>query len=310
MREKNFRSRLLICTSKILLGILAVASILCIDVKTYAAGHRLDIVVDENGPDTTTGFYYDGSLVSPSPSDYYFGPFDVYLTNTYSASITEEQRNNRYVRLFLRNGSSDILADTTLATLYSQYSSSSGTTVLLASDYGAGYKFLCNSVENLNYYDSKYYFLRGELIPCSIPISPTVDAPATVTPHEHNWVFKTIYEPTEEADGLEGECCECGAVRNTSAISAANFLLLNKYKQIENAQIGQNVVLDMKWMNSLSSAFMKRLAQKNSSSYTIRFIYDKKQYEVYIPQGAVYDTSLKYYGPEKLMEMFEYKQLN
>ena len=126
--------------------------------------------------------------------------------------------------------------------------------------------------------------------------------------HAHTWVFGTIYDATESTDGLEGEYCSCGAVRNTSVIPAGDMIIANNYKKIDAAKSGQNVVLDMKTMCNLSQAFMKRLASKNNCSFTIRLMYQHKLYEFYIPAGTSFDTSLEYCGPEKLMEMFDYIQ--
>lgn len=126
--------------------------------------------------------------------------------------------------------------------------------------------------------------------------------------HVHKWVFGTIYEATESADGLEGEYCSCGAIKNTSVITSGGVIVNNTYAMIDAAKPGQNIVLDMKMMCNLSQEFMKKLASKNTCSYTLRLIYKNKLYEYRIPAGAVFDTSLEYYGPEKLMEMFEYIQ--
>lgn len=126
--------------------------------------------------------------------------------------------------------------------------------------------------------------------------------------HVHKWVFGTIYEATETTDGLEGEYCSCGAIKNTSVITSGGVIVNNTYAMIDVAKPGQNIVLDMKMMCNLSQEFMKKLASKNTCSYTLRLIYKNKLYEYYIPAGAVFDTSLEYYGPEKLMEMFEYIQ--
>ena len=128
-------------------------------------------------------------------------------------------------------------------------------------------------------------------------------------PHTHNWIYGIIYDATEDTDGLEGEHCSCGATRNTSIIPAGDIIISNNYAKIDAAKSGQNIVLDMKTMCNLSQTFMKKLAARNNCSFTIRLKYKNKLYEFYIPAGTVFDTSLPYYGPEKLMEMFEYKEL-
>ena len=128
-------------------------------------------------------------------------------------------------------------------------------------------------------------------------------------PHTHNWIYGIIYDATEDTDGLEGEYCLCGATRNTSIIPAGNIIISNNYAKIDAAKSGQNIVLDMKTMCNLSQTFMKKLASKNNCSFTIKLKYLNKSYEFYIPAGTSFNTDLEYYGPEKLMEMFEYKQL-
>ncbi len=127
--------------------------------------------------------------------------------------------------------------------------------------------------------------------------------------HTHSWTYGTIVEATESTDGLEGEYCACGAIRNTTVISAGGAIVDNSIAKIDAAKSGQSIVIDMKTMCNLSQAFMKKLAEKNSTSFTIKLIYNNKPYEFYVPAGTQFDTSLPYYGPEKLMEMFEYKQL-
>lgn len=127
--------------------------------------------------------------------------------------------------------------------------------------------------------------------------------------HTHNWVYGIIYGATEDTDGLEGEYCSCGATRNTSIIPAGDIIISNNYAKIDAAKSGQNIVLDMKTMCNLSQTFMKKLASKNNCSFTIKLKYLNKSYEFYIPAGTSFNTDLEYYGPEKLMEMFEYKQL-
>lgn len=157
-----------------------------------------------------------------------------------------------------------------------------------------------------DYYISKgmaaYWEVYGPPTPAPEPYAGDGSA------HVHKWVFGTIYEATESADGLEGEYCSCGAIKNTSVITSGGVIVNNTYAMIDAAKPGQNIVLDMKMMCNLSQEFMKKLASKNTCSYTLRLIYKNKLYEYSIPAGAVFDTSLEYYGPEKLMEMFEYIQ--
>ncbi len=127
--------------------------------------------------------------------------------------------------------------------------------------------------------------------------------------HTHTWVYGTIYDATEDTDGLEGEHCECGACRNTTPIPSGDVIIQNNYRLIDWSYPGHTTTLNMKTMCNLSQAFMKRLASKNNCDFVIKLVWNNKPYEFYVPAGTQFDTSLEYYGVAKLMEMFEYKQL-
>ncbi len=159
---------------------------------------------------------------------------------------------------------------------------------------------------NSNYISSNYPYFWVDEIP--VP-ADDVTSSSHSAPHTHNWIYGIIYDATEDTDGLEGEYCLCGATRNTSIIPAGDIIISNNYAKIDAAKSGQNIVLDMKTMCNLSQTFMKKLASKNNCSFTIKLKYLNKSYEFYIPAGTSFNTDLEYYGPEKLMEMFEYKQL-
>lgn len=73
---------------------------------------------------------------------------------------------------------------------------------------------------------------------------------------------------------------------------------------------GKTTVLEMGLWNSLPNKLMVKINQKKDCSFIIRFTYNRKKYEVYIPAGTQFDTTLDWYGPEKLISMFEYKELD
>lgn len=144
--------------------------------------------------------------------------------------------------------------------------------------------------------------------PSTLP-DPSLNDGSLGEAHTHNWVYGTICEATEETDGLEGYQCSCGARKDTTPILAGDVIIMNNYRLIDWSYPGKTTVLNMKRMCNLSQAFMKRLASKNNCDFTIKMIYENKEYEFYIPAGAKFETSEEYYGPKKLMEMFKYKQV-
>ena len=82
--------------------------------------------------------------------------------------------------------------------------------------------------------------------------------------HTHNFQWQTITEPSKDADGLEGEVCSCGAVRNTQPLSAYGYSL-NEYAtpMINAAKSGQTITFEFGEWNSFPKSFMAKLAAKN-----------------------------------------------
>ena len=129
-------------------------------------------------------------------------------------------------------------------------------------------------------------------------------------PEVHNWTHGVIYPATENSDGLEGDYCTiCSATRNTSPIPAGVCIIDNRIQQVEWASPAKVSILEMTTLCSLPNYFMKMIDAKKNCDFTMRFTYNKKHYEVYIPAGTQFDNSLDWYGPEQLLAMFEYKEL-
>ena len=130
--------------------------------------------------------------------------------------------------------------------------------------------------------------------------------------HNHNWEWRTITEPTEYSDGMEGYICTiCGATKDTVTITSTGVFMENKYNQVKNAKAGETVVLEMGPWHSLSKGFMEEIAKRRDVTFVIHFIYEGKKYEVVIPAGRplVLDPSIDWYGPLKQNEMFGMKEI-
>lgn len=171
---------------------------------------------------------------------------------------------------------------------------------------------------NLTYGEKLYIFEMaltriGDIV---IPKDPDIDAYIPVVndapAHEHSWVHGIISEPTENSDGLEGDFCTgCGAVANTSSIPAVMAIVANKLYDIEVFVPGKDNIIELGRMNSLSKNIMEKIAAKNDCDFIFRFTTDNNiNIELYIPAGSIVDTSLDWYGPAKLMELYDYKVLN
>ena len=140
------------------------------------------------------------------------------------------------------------------------------------------------------------------------PDSPTPKAPEIQTPaHTHNFQWQTITEPTKDADGLEGEVCSCGAIRNTQPISAFAYALYQyAIPMINAAKPGQTITFEFGEFNSFPKAFMEKLVEKNGQNVTFVFHYkwNHVKQEVTIPAGNPIDLNFDWYGPAKMAELY------
>ena len=130
--------------------------------------------------------------------------------------------------------------------------------------------------------------------------------------HVHNFVHCIITNPTEEMDGLEGEQCVCGAIRNTSVISSDIVFYENLYKKIDNAKSGQTIVLELKRRNTFTKEFLEKLAAKNNTNFVIRFTgNDNKRYEISVQAGALdgMEFTEKYYGYKAVAGFLEMQEI-
>ena len=157
-------------------------------------------------------------------------------------------------------------------------------------------------------YGNTYHMSSSDMLwhicePSVVPPAGPCGAPA----HVHNFQWQTITEPTQYSDGLEGEVCSCGAVRNTQPLSAYGYAL-NEYAtpMINAAKSGQTITFEFGEWNSFPKAFMEKVAAKSAQNVTFVFKYkwNHVKQEITIPAGTVVDTSLDWYGPAKMAELY------
>lgn len=125
--------------------------------------------------------------------------------------------------------------------------------------------------------------------------------------HVHNFQYGVIYPATKDADGLEGEMCSCGAVRNTQPISAMAYALYDyALPMINAAKPGQTITFEFGEWNSFPKAFMEKLVSKSAQGVTFVFHYkwNHVKQEITIPAGTPIDLNFDYYGPAKMAELY------
>lgn len=142
--------------------------------------------------------------------------------------------------------------------------------------------------------------------------APTGNSGSEGSGHVHNFVRCIITDPTAESDGLEGERCSCGAVRNTSVISADFAFYDELYKKIDNAKSGQTIVLELKRRNTFTKELLEKLAAKNNTNFVIRLTgNDNKRYEFSLTAGALdgMEFTEKYYGYKAVAGFLEMQEI-
>lgn len=136
--------------------------------------------------------------------------------------------------------------------------------------------------------------------------SPT-PSPNNSSAHTHNFQWQTITAPTTDADGLEGEVCSCGAIRNPQPLSAYAYAL-NEYAtpMINAAKSGQTITFEFGEWNSFPKSFMEKLVNKSASGVTFVFHYkwNHVKQEITIPTGTPIDLNFDWYGPAKMAELY------
>ena len=74
--------------------------------------------------------------------------------------------------------------------------------------------------------------------------------------------------------------------------------------KIRDAKAGDTVTISSKYWNSYPKTLFKKLAERRDITVKIQFTYKQKNYETTIAPDKTIDTSCKYFGPLKLMELY------
>ena len=136
---------------------------------------------------------------------------------------------------------------------------------------------------------------------------PDTNTEKSAPAHVHSFTWQTITEPTKDSDGLEGEVCSCGAMRNTQPLSAFGYALNNyAVSMINNAKPGQTITFEFGEFNSFPKSFMAKLVDKSAQNVTFVFKYkwNHETQTITIPAGTPIDLNFDWYGPAKMAELY------
>ena len=148
----------------------------------------------------------------------------------------------------------------------------------------------------------------------NITYPPQADSGSSDAQCDHDYEWTTVNEATEDYDGLEEcRCTKCGAVCASRKIPKLsdnfNYVVEKETEKFVQAKSGQTIKIDLKDWNSIPKSFFEELAKRRDITTVIRFVYNHKVYEFMIARGQTVDTSVDYYGPEKLIQLYGAKEV-
>ncbi len=111
--------------------------------------------------------------------------------------------------------------------------------------------------------------------------------------HTCDFQWTVAKEPTLDAEGLEEyRCTGCGAVRASHPISRNAAVVHDFYKKIISAPVNGNLTYDSGKLYTISDYLLKKMAERNDTTFTIQFEYKGAEYELTFPAGTDYSVVL------------------
>lgn len=133
----------------------------------------------------------------------------------------------------------------------------------------------------------------GEIVPGNTgttqPANNTESKPRHVCSFE--WVI--TLDPTTGADGLEEyKCTGCGVVQESHPIPASVAVVKDFYGKVKEAPEKGSITYDAGKLYTISDYILKKMAERNDVSVTVKFEYQNKKYQLTFPAGLDYSAVL------------------
>ena len=116
--------------------------------------------------------------------------------------------------------------------------------------------------------------------------------PAARSNHQHAYEWQILTDPTIDEDGVYAYICSCGDIKEKQPISAAQVFVKDLYGKVKEAPQNGTVTYDAKAWSTISDYLLKKMAERNDVTVTIRFQYQKADYEITFPAGTDYTAVL------------------
>ena len=116
--------------------------------------------------------------------------------------------------------------------------------------------------------------------------------PAARSNHQHAYEWQILTDPTIDEDGVYAYICSCGDIKEKQPISAAQVFVKDLYGKVKEAPQNGTVTYDAKAWSTISDYLLKKMAERNDVTVTIRFQYQKADYEITFSAGTDYTAVL------------------
>ena len=123
--------------------------------------------------------------------------------------------------------------------------------------------------------------------------SQSTNGQTTPNTHTCNFEWVIAFDPTTGADGLEEyKCTGCGAVSQSHPIAASVAVIKDFYGNVKEAPENGNITYDSGKLYTISDYLLKKMAERNDVSVTVKFEYKNRKYQLIFPAGLDYSTVL------------------
>lgn len=136
----------------------------------------------------------------------------------------------------------------------------------------------------------------GEIVPGNTGTTqPANDSNDSESKPRHICSFEWVItvDPTTGADGLEEyKCTGCGAVSESHPIPASIAVVKDFYGKVKEAPEKGSITYDAGKLYTISDYILKKMAERNDVSVTVKFEYKNRKYQLIFPAGLDYSAVL------------------
>lgn len=133
----------------------------------------------------------------------------------------------------------------------------------------------------------------GEIVPGNAGTTQPANDSESKPRHTCNFEWVITLDPTTGADGLEEyKCTGCGAVSESHPIPASVALIKDFYGKVKEAPEKGSITYDSGKLYTISDYVLKKMAERNDVSVTVKFEYKNKKFQLTFPAGLDYSAVL------------------